>query len=134
EEQLVTQARAATGLHGDAEREVVATFLLEEALHLGSSDRAQVDLVGAALFGGLDLVGHLNSHVWHVVVTDLHGLTTLVIPRPTSCGPLARRGRPGPPADRRRNAPPPPSPPSSRPRPSRGPASPASPRGPDRRG
>ena len=34
EEELVAQTRAAAGLHGDAQREVVATLLLEEALHL----------------------------------------------------------------------------------------------------
>ena len=32
--------------------QVVATLLLEQALHLGGGDRAQVDLVGAALSGG----------------------------------------------------------------------------------
>ena len=38
EEELVAQAAAATGLHGDAQREVVATLLLEQALHLGGGD------------------------------------------------------------------------------------------------
>src|SRR5689334_4571065 len=45
EEELVAQAAAATRLHGDAQREVVAALLLEEALHLAGRDRAQVDLV-----------------------------------------------------------------------------------------
>ena len=39
EEQLVAQARAAAGLDGDAQREVVATLLLEEALDLATPHR-----------------------------------------------------------------------------------------------
>ncbi len=49
--------------------EVVATLLLEEALHLAGGDRAQVDLVGTALGGGLDLLGH----VWCSRGDDVRG-------------------------------------------------------------
>src|SRR6478735_6651935 len=49
EEELVAEAGAPTGLHGDAQGEVVTALLLEEALHLAGSNRAQVDAVGAAL-------------------------------------------------------------------------------------
>ena len=36
EEELVAQTGAAAGLHGDAQLEVVATLLLEQALHLAT--------------------------------------------------------------------------------------------------
>ena len=39
EEELVAQARAATGLDGDAQREVVATLLLEQRGDLGGGGR-----------------------------------------------------------------------------------------------
>src|SRR6187431_1170781 len=59
EEELVTQARAATGLHGDAQLEVVTTLLLEQALDLLGGHGAEVDLVGAALVGALNRLGHV---------------------------------------------------------------------------
>ena len=53
EVKLVDQARAATGLHGDTQAQVVATLLLEEALHLRGSDVGEGDLVGGSLSCGL---------------------------------------------------------------------------------
>src|SRR5581483_7651803 len=47
EEELVAQARATARLHRDAQVQVVATLLLQQALHLGGSKVRQVDLVGA---------------------------------------------------------------------------------------
>ena len=112
EEQLVAQAGAAAGLHGDAQREVVATLLLEEALHLGGGDRAQVDAVGATLGGrGLDLLGHVvrSRIVWQRVLFRLNRRTRAVIPRrprpvaprllsATRCGRPARRASASAPA------------------------------------
>src|SRR3954454_15205731 len=113
EEQLVAQTAAAAGLDRDPQREVVATLLLEQALHLAGGDRAQVDLVGTALG---DLVGHLvapsstsvsapltwarpgrsKSRTGSVIPSDDHRSWTSV-PRVigTRCAPRARRGRPG---------------------------------------
>ena len=79
EEELVAKARAATGLHGDTQRQVVTTLLLEEAVDLAGGDCRKVDLVGAAL-SGLDLLGHLITPEVSGTAC-LNGRTPRVIPR-----------------------------------------------------
>lgn len=56
EEELVAKARTATGLHGDAQRQVVATFGLQEGFHLAGSFVGQHDAVGRL---GLHHVAHV---------------------------------------------------------------------------
>src|SRR5690606_33980706 len=89
-EQLVAQTRATAGLHGDAQRQVVASLLLQEALHLRGGLGAEVDAVLADL-GGVDLLGHgttsLRVRLRAYPVSDagstgLNGRTRAVIPRP----------------------------------------------------
>src|SRR5215470_3379800 len=57
EVQLVAQARAAPGLHGDPQPQVIAALLLEEAADLGCCLGREVD---ARLRGRLVLNGHLS--------------------------------------------------------------------------
>ena len=59
EEELVTQPRAAPGLDGDAELEVLATLLRQQALDLRRRGLGDVDAVGTDLVGGVDLLGHV---------------------------------------------------------------------------
>jgi hypothetical protein len=59
EEELVAQSRAAAGLDGDAELEVVAPLLRQQALDLRRRGIGDVDAVGADLVGGVDLLGHV---------------------------------------------------------------------------
>src|SRR4051794_29081829 len=56
EEELVAQAGAATGLNGDAQREVLAALLLQQALDLRRGGVGQDDALAR---GGLVLNGHL---------------------------------------------------------------------------
>src|SRR5690349_7537403 len=84
EEELVAEARAATGLHGDPQGQVVTTLLLEEALHLAGGDSGEVDLVGAAL-SRLDLLGHLITPGVSGTAC-LNGRTPRVIPRSRGFG------------------------------------------------
>ena len=51
EEQLVPQAGATTRLHGDPQREVVATFLVEQRLHLGGGPVGEDHTRGDGLLG-----------------------------------------------------------------------------------
>jgi len=53
EVQLVDQAGTAAGLHSDAQAQVVATLLRQEALHLRSCDVGEDNLVGGSLSCGL---------------------------------------------------------------------------------
>src|SRR6478735_309262 len=73
EVELVDQAGAAAGLNTDAEAEVVATLLLEQALDLRRRDVRQDDTVGGSL--GLNLGGRcvrLDTHVLVLHVVE-HG-------------------------------------------------------------
>src|SRR6478736_5455272 len=73
EVELVDQAGAAAGLDTDAETEVVATLLLEQALDLRRRDVRQDDTVGGSL--GLNLGGRcvrLDTHVLVLHVVE-HG-------------------------------------------------------------
>src|SRR5699024_9448461 len=54
EEQLVAQARATTGLDGDAQREIVTALLVEEGLGLGGGGVGELDTGG----GGVLRSGH----------------------------------------------------------------------------
>ena len=47
------EAGAAARLNGNAQAQVIATLLLEEALHLRGSDVGEDDLVGGSLNCGL---------------------------------------------------------------------------------
>ena len=58
EEQLVPQAGAATRLHGDAQRQVVAALLVEQRLHLGGRALGEEHAVG----GGGRLLGLQIRH------------------------------------------------------------------------
>ena len=49
EVELVDQAGASAGLHGDAQAQVVAAFLLEQAADLAGSDLGELDAVGGQL-------------------------------------------------------------------------------------
>src|SRR5699024_1904793 len=57
EEQLVAQARATTGLDGDAQREIVTALLVEGGLRLGGGGVGELDTGG----GGVPRSGHDRS-------------------------------------------------------------------------
>src|SRR3954469_20155740 len=65
EEQLVTQARAAARLNGDAQLKIVAPLLVEEVLDLGRGSLGEND-AGRGLAGRLGLAGVLDAHVYRV--------------------------------------------------------------------
>ena len=98
EEELVAHAGAATGLHGDAQLEVVTALLVEEALHLRGGRRGQVDAVRADLGLGLDLLGHAvqlpGVDVGGRITSILNGRTPTVIPAVATV--RAGSARPGP--------------------------------------
>src|SRR5690349_11026392 len=58
EVQLVDQAGAAAGLDAEAQPQVVATLLLEQALDLAGGDVGEDDAVGVRALGGLVLNAH----------------------------------------------------------------------------
>ena len=88
EEQLVAQAGAAAGLHGDAQREVVAALLVEQALDLGGGgvgDRMMPSVRISVC--GLDLLGHggvLPRSTW--VTTGSMVAHGRLFPRPSPPG------------------------------------------------
>src|SRR4051812_40924797 len=83
EEQLVSQAGAATGLHGDAQAQVIAPFLIDQGLDLDSGNIGQDDAGRRGGRGGLGrLAVRFSGHVWISLHADGSAVMSNANPKP----------------------------------------------------